>query len=47
VPAARQVFERWMQWQPDVQGWLSYIKFELRYVCNLLSDLLFSPCFTH
>ncbi|KAJ4755522.1 Pre-mRNA-splicing factor CLF1 [Rhynchospora pubera] len=31
VPAARQVFERWMQWQPDTQGWLSYIKFELRY----------------
>nr|CAD1843307.1 unnamed protein product [Ananas comosus var. bracteatus] len=31
VPAARQVFERWMQWQPDAQGWLSYVKFELRY----------------
>uniref|UniRef100_A0A803LWF5 Crooked neck protein n=1 Tax=Chenopodium quinoa TaxID=63459 RepID=A0A803LWF5_CHEQI len=31
VAGARQVFERWMQWQPDQQGWCSYIKFELRY----------------
>ncbi|KAK9715749.1 hypothetical protein RND81_06G187000 [Saponaria officinalis] len=31
VAGARQVFERWMQWQPDQQGWLSFIKFELRY----------------
>nr|CAD1834475.1 unnamed protein product [Ananas comosus var. bracteatus] len=31
VAAARQLFERWMQWRPDAQGWLSYVKFELRY----------------
>ncbi|KAK4734638.1 hypothetical protein R3W88_008899 [Solanum pinnatisectum] len=28
VTGARGIFERWM---PDQQGWLSYIKFELRY----------------
>lgn len=28
---ARQVFERWMEWEPDEQAWLTYIKFELRY----------------
>ena len=26
-----QVFERWMEWEPDEQAWLSYIKMELRY----------------
>ncbi|KAK6947886.1 HAT (Half-A-TPR) repeat, partial [Dillenia turbinata] len=31
VAGARQIFERWMNWNPDQQGWLSYIKFELRY----------------
>lgn len=31
VAACRQTFERWMEWEPDEQGWLSYIKFELRY----------------
>ncbi|XAR55043.1 hypothetical protein NMG60_11030419 [Bertholletia excelsa] len=31
VAGARQIFERWMNWQPDQKGWLSYIKFELRY----------------
>ncbi|XP_006812602.1 crooked neck-like protein 1 [Saccoglossus kowalevskii] len=28
---ARQVFERWMEWEPEEQAWLSYIKMELRY----------------
>lgn len=28
---ARQVFERWMEWEPDEQAWQTYIKFELRY----------------
>ncbi|GKA08727.1 crooked neck-like protein 1 [Tanacetum coccineum] len=28
---ARQIFERWMSWEPHQQAWLSYIKFELRY----------------
>lgn len=28
---ARQVFERWMDWQPDEQAWQSYINFEIRH----------------
>jgi crooked neck len=28
--AARQVFERWMKWEPDDNAWGSYIKFEQR-----------------
>jgi len=28
---ARQVFERWMEWEPEEQAWHSYINFELRY----------------
>ena len=31
IVGARQVFERWMEWEPDEQAWLTYIKFELRY----------------
>ncbi|XP_056647749.1 protein crooked neck [Diorhabda sublineata] len=31
VPGARAVFERWMEWQPDIQAWQTYINFELRY----------------
>lgn len=27
----RQVFERWMEWEPEEQAWHSYINFELRY----------------
>ncbi|KAG9245030.1 hypothetical protein BJ878DRAFT_503412 [Calycina marina] len=27
----RQVFERWMAWEPDEAAWSSYIKFEKRY----------------
>ena len=26
VPGARQIFERWMQWEPDHHGWAAYIK---------------------
>lgn len=26
-----QIFERWMDWHPPEQPWLTYIKFELRY----------------
>lgn len=26
VPAARQIFERWMQWEPDHHGWAAYVK---------------------
>ncbi|KAG8583775.1 hypothetical protein GDO81_008541 [Engystomops pustulosus] len=31
VAGTRQVFERWMEWQPEEQAWHSYINFELRY----------------
>jgi len=31
VPGARQVFERWMQWEPDDKSWQAYIKMEQRY----------------
>ncbi|PIK60198.1 putative crooked neck-like protein 1-like [Apostichopus japonicus] len=31
IAGARQAFERWMQWEPEEQAWLSYIKMELRY----------------
>ena len=30
VPGARQVFERWMEWEPLEQAWQTYINFELR-----------------
>ena len=30
VAGARQVFERWMEWEPEEQAWLSYIKIELK-----------------
>ncbi|KAG8741362.1 Crooked neck-like protein 1, partial [Ceratobasidium sp. 414] len=28
VPGARQVFERWMAWEPDDKAWQAYIKLE-------------------
>ena len=31
IAGARQVFERWMEWEPEEQAWHSYINFELRY----------------
>lgn len=31
VPGARQVFERWMRWEPDDKAWQAYIKMEERY----------------
>lgn len=31
VLAARQVFQRWMEWEPEEQAWQSFIRFELRY----------------
>lgn len=30
IELARQVFERWMKWEPDDMGWAAYIKFEMR-----------------
>lgn len=31
VAGGRQIFERWMEWQPDFNGWNSFIKFEMRH----------------
>uniref|UniRef100_A0A671LIT1 Crooked neck-like protein 1 n=1 Tax=Sinocyclocheilus anshuiensis TaxID=1608454 RepID=A0A671LIT1_9TELE len=31
IAGCRQVFERWMEWEPEEQAWHSYINFELRY----------------
>nr|CAG4646064.1 EOG090X01R1 [Macrothrix elegans] len=31
IAGCRQIFERWMEWQPDEQAWSTYINFELRY----------------
>ena len=28
--AARQLFERWMEWQPEENAWFTYIRFELK-----------------
>ncbi|XP_064601613.1 crooked neck-like protein 1 [Liolophura sinensis] len=30
IAGTRQVFERWMEWEPHEQAWHSYINFELR-----------------
>lgn len=31
IAGARQVFERWMSWEPDEKAWSAYIKMEVRY----------------
>ena len=31
VPGARQIFEHWMQWEPDDKAWQAYNKMEERY----------------
>ncbi|KAI0299396.1 TPR-like protein [Multifurca ochricompacta] len=31
IAGARQVFERWMAWEPDDKAWQAYIKLEIRY----------------
>lgn len=31
IAGTRQIFERWMTWEPDEQAWNSFIKMELRY----------------
>ena len=30
VPGCRQIFERWMQWEPDHNGWMAYIRVRAR-----------------
>ncbi|KAJ5995404.1 Pre-mRNA-splicing factor clf1 [Penicillium waksmanii] len=31
IPGTRQVFERWMSWEPEEGAWAAYIKLEKRY----------------
>jgi len=31
IANARAIFERWMEWEPDHNGWTAYIKMETRY----------------
>ena len=31
VAGCRQVFERWLAWEPDEAAWSAYIKLEKRY----------------
>ena len=31
VPGARQIFERWMAFEPDHHGWMAYIKVVIHY----------------
>jgi len=31
IAGARQIFERWMRWEPEESAWNAYIKFEKRY----------------
>ncbi|OQV11999.1 Crooked neck-like protein 1 [Hypsibius exemplaris] len=31
IAGCRQVFERWMEWQPHEQAWLGYVNLEMRY----------------
>jgi len=31
IPAVRQLFERWMEWEPSEDAWQAYIKMERRY----------------
>ena len=35
VPGARQIFERWMAFEPDHHGWMAYIK-----VCSLVLKVI-------
>ena len=32
IPGVRQLFERWMGWEPDEEAWNAYIKMEIRYL---------------
>ncbi|KAJ4453836.1 putative Protein crooked neck [Paratrimastix pyriformis] len=31
IPAARQIFDRWMGWKPDTPAWIAFVKLEMRY----------------
>lgn len=40
VPGARQIFERWMQWEPDHHGWAAYIKVSCASDISLSASLI-------
>ncbi|KAI8002533.1 Crooked neck-like protein 1 [Camellia lanceoleosa] len=42
MASVRQIFKRWMQWAPNQQGWLSYIRFELHYKEIERAQLIFN-----
>jgi hypothetical protein len=46
VAGARQVFERWMSWEPDEKAWSAYIKVCRFFLAHVFSN---SPlyCFSH
>ena len=39
IDQCRQVFERFMKWEPDDNGWQAYVKFEMRQGDSLLFKL--------
>ena len=41
VPGARQIYERWMSFEPDHHGWMSYIKVASALPSLTLLDCLF------
>ena len=41
IAGARQVFERWMSWEPNEAAWISYIKMERRYKENERARMIF------
>ncbi len=53
MAGARQIFERWMQWNPDAAAWNSYIKFEIRLVavpfgfCYTMTNFLVTRACTY
>jgi len=44
IPGARQVFERWMDWEPGDEAWMAYVKFESRYFYILSIIFIFFTC---
>lgn len=46
VPGARQVFERWMEWEPTEEAWMAYVKFEQRYKEHELARQVFKSFVT-
>lgn len=40
IPGARQVYERWMKWEPDHQPWASYINVRSFTTCCVHAGVL-------